>query len=85
IFRERVGGKVRKRYDTPKTPYERLMESAYISEEVKNELRAKYEKLNPAELYREIKRYQRMLDRAYLRKKGVIPKRRLTVKGKGLR
>ncbi|MGB9811700.1 MAG: hypothetical protein ACPLSN_08360 [Dictyoglomus turgidum] len=63
----------------------RLIESAYISEEVKEKLRAKYEKLNPRELYREIKKYQRMLERAYLEKKGLIPKRRLTVNRRGLK
>jgi hypothetical protein len=34
----------------------RLIESVYILEEVKEKLRAKYEKLNLAELYREIKK-----------------------------
>ena len=82
IFRERVGGKIRKRYDSPKSPYERLMESPYISEETKEELKALYEKLNPAELYRRIRWYQRRLERAYFKKKGIIPRIKMKV-GKG--
>ncbi|MEW6609610.1 MAG: hypothetical protein AB1414_19555 [bacterium] len=35
----REGGKVHRKYDTPKTPYQRFMESNQISEEKKGELR----------------------------------------------
>ncbi len=83
ISKERAGGKVKKRYDMPKTPYKRLIESLDVSEKTKEELRALYEELNPVELYREIRRYQRRLERAYLKKKGIIPKVKLTTnKGK---
>ncbi len=83
ISKERAGGKVKKRYDMPKTPYKRLIESSDVSEKTKEELRALYEELNPVELYREIRRYQRRLERAYLKKKGIIPKVKLTTnKGK---
>jgi hypothetical protein len=85
ISRERVGGKIKKRYDTPKTPYERLVESSYISGETKEKLEAIYEKLNPAELYRSIKKYQRMLERAYLEKKGIIPKKKLNINRRRLK
>ena len=52
--KERIGGKVKRKYDTPKTPYQRLMDSGQISEEAKEELQEIYLNLNPAELKREI-------------------------------
>lgn len=85
VSREKVGGKIKKRYDKPKTPYERLIESSYVLENKKDKLKILYEKLNPAELYRSIKRYQRMLERAYLEKKGIIPKKKLNINRRGLR
>jgi len=47
-------GKVHRKYDTPKTPYQRIMESEKIPEENKKELRNLYQRLNPAELKRKI-------------------------------
>jgi len=47
-------GKVHRRYDTPRTPYQRLMESKKIPEETKKELGELYQRLNPAELKRRI-------------------------------
>jgi hypothetical protein len=52
--KERIGGKVKRKYDTPETPYQRLMESGQITKEVKEQLQAIYLSLNPAELKREI-------------------------------
>ena len=40
--------------DTPKTPYQRLMESRQISEETRKQLEATYLNLNPAQLKRSI-------------------------------
>jgi len=37
--KERVGGKVKKRYKEARTPYHRLVESAQVSEEANQELR----------------------------------------------
>jgi len=54
IKKERVGSKVKRKYDIPKTPYQRLIESGQISEEAKKELEAIYRSLNPAELKRKI-------------------------------
>ena len=39
--------KIGKRYDTLENPYESLMESPYILEEIKEELKTLYDKLNP--------------------------------------
>lgn len=62
VSKERVGGKVRRKYDKPKTPFQRLMESGQISEEKKVQLEATYLSLNPAELKRKI---DARLDRLY--------------------
>jgi len=52
--KERIGGKIKRIYDKPKTPYQRLMESNQISEETKRSLKTLYLSLNPAQLKREI-------------------------------
>ena len=59
----RNGTKVTKRYDTPKTPYTRVLQSNKIPKAVKDKLRRYYEKLNPAELKRRIEKLQKMLAR----------------------
>ncbi len=63
VEKVRVGARVRRKYDEPKTPYERVLEAGGISEETKEVLRRTYERLNPAELRRKILRLQRMLIR----------------------
>ncbi len=50
----RIGGKVKRTYDTPKTPYQRLLESGQLSPEAELQLQATYLSLNPAELKRSI-------------------------------
>lgn len=65
ISKERVGGKIKKKYDVPKTPYARVMGSKDISEKTKEELKLMYESLNPAELKREIDRKLNLLYKAY--------------------
>lgn len=50
LEKTRIGGRVVKKYDRPRTPYQRLMESADVSEEAKTRLRACYERLDPFEL-----------------------------------
>jgi hypothetical protein len=52
--KERIGGKVKRKYDVPETPYQRLMELGQIPEEVKEELKGIYLSLNPAQLKRNI-------------------------------
>ncbi len=65
IKKERIAGKVKRKYDIPKTPYQRLIESGQISEEVKKELEAIYRSLNPAELKRKIREKTHRLYIAY--------------------
>lgn len=69
IRKERVGGRVKRKYDTPKTPYQRLLGSGQISDEEKRELQIIYRSLNPAELKREIEEKTHKLYRAYEDKK----------------
>ncbi|GAH48906.1 unnamed protein product, partial [marine sediment metagenome] len=69
VRKERVGGKVKRKYDVPKTPYQRLIESRQISEEEKKKLQILYLSLNPAELKRKIEEKTHRLYRAYEDKK----------------
>jgi len=50
----RVGSKVKKRYDQPRTPYQRVLEAPLVEKEKKKKLDQEYAKLNPAELRRQI-------------------------------
>ena len=58
-------GKVHRKYDTPKTPYQRIMESKFISQQSKDELTTTYLSLNPAELKRGIDEKIRQLFKTY--------------------
>ena len=58
-------GKVHRKYDTPRTPYQRLMESEHIPEETKEKLTKLYQSLNPAELKRGIDEKIHRLFKAY--------------------
>ena len=54
IAKERIGNQTIKRYDTAKTPYQRLLERQDIPLETKARLMNLYLQLNPAELRRSI-------------------------------
>jgi hypothetical protein len=54
IEKVRDKGKIHRRYDTPKTPYQRLLESDQTSEETKKKLQECYFNLNPEDLKRRI-------------------------------
>lgn len=54
IEKRRVGAKIVKKYDKPKTPYQRLLEHKNLPESEKEKLKSIYAKLNPAELKRSI-------------------------------
>lgn len=53
-FKEKIKSKYRKKYDSPKTPYQRLMASDFIPIKTKQELTMVYETLNPFMLRRNI-------------------------------
>lgn len=56
IEKVRVGSKIVKKYDQPKTPYQRLLDSPHLTMGQKEDLRRKYQLLNPIELREIIKR-----------------------------
>jgi len=66
--KERVGGKVKRKYENSKIPYQGLMESGQIRDEVRDELKDIYLSLNPAELKRNIDAKLARLYKAYAMK-----------------
>lgn len=54
IAKQRVGAKVRKRYDTPATPHQRLIALGALDKQTAARLEAEYLQLNPAELRRRL-------------------------------
>jgi len=62
--KERVEGRIKRKYDKPATPYQRLIESNQIAGKTKRELRGIYESLNPAALYRRITALREQLEEA---------------------
>jgi len=71
-MKQRIGSKIIKRYDEPKTPYQRIIDIKDVSENTKNKLKQTYQTLNPFELKRNICRLQDKIFRmAYLIKRGV--------------
>lgn len=62
----RIGAKIKKQYDEPLTPYDRLINSKHVSEEEKEALREQKSKLNPFELVkardRELSKFFKLLN-----------------------
>jgi hypothetical protein len=54
VARERVGGKVRKRYDIAQTPYQRLQKTGVLDEAHQKIMAALYRSLNPVDLRRQM-------------------------------
>jgi len=50
----RVGSRIKKRYDKPKTPYQRLLENEHLSSRQKEDLIARKSQLDPFELKRKL-------------------------------
>lgn len=67
--KERIGGRVKRRYEVAKTPYQRLIESNQLPEGVSDELKGRYLNLNPAQLKRSIDRKLDELLSAYEEKR----------------
>ena len=59
--KERVGSRVKKKYDKAQTPYQRVLASRQVSKADKQQLRTKYATLNPAALKRKLDRLQQRL------------------------
>ncbi len=56
IEKHRQGSKITKKHDVPKTPFYRLLESKHIEDKMKIKLKQQYEKLNPFQLQKQMKR-----------------------------
>lgn len=54
--KERIGGKIIKVHSKPKTPYQRLMDSGTLEVNQWNELKSKYDSMNPFELKKDLER-----------------------------
>ncbi|MEM6274430.1 MAG: hypothetical protein AAF735_04240 [Myxococcota bacterium] len=63
IEKRREGSKLIRVHDAPKTPYQRVMESAHVSDYNKRGLKNIYEKTNPFTLRRAIDTRFRKLSR----------------------
>jgi len=59
--KERVGGKIHRKYEPAATPYQRLLDSGQLSVVSENRLRKQYEQLNVIELRRDIDRLRNEL------------------------
>ncbi len=66
ISKERIGGRIVKKYDKPKTPFNRLMESPYVPELEKTKLKDNYCTKNPIylkmELDKKLKEFFQLVD-----------------------
>jgi len=56
IAKQRIASKTIKRYDSPKTPYQRIMASSHIADSIKDALKAQMATLNPFRLRKAIER-----------------------------
>jgi hypothetical protein len=68
ISKERIGGRVHRKYDYPQTPYRRVMESNEVEEKLRQELMKIYISLNPAQLKRAIDEKLNRLYKVYQHK-----------------
>ena len=67
IKNERTGAKVKKTYDQPQTPYQRLLAAPTTTKAMRKRLETEYASLNPAELKRQITRLQTLLRKTAVR------------------
>ena len=58
LSKKHDGSKTTKKYDRAKTPCQRVMRSSFISDEVKNRMKVKYESLDPVELLKQLSTLQ---------------------------
>jgi len=73
VEKSRHGSQITKRYDTAKTPFERVLASPVVEAEAKAELRGQFSRLNPAELMARIRKLQHQLARRSTRSADLHP------------
>lgn len=66
--KERIGARTKKKHDTAKPPYRRLLNSGILNEEKKKELSDIYEDLNPLEMKRKINKLTEKLNKTIVTK-----------------
>lgn len=54
--KDRIGSKTFRKFDEAKTPYQRLMDSEFLSQEQKHKLKTKHDSLNPIELHGQVQK-----------------------------
>jgi len=62
LTKKRVGAKVHKVHDIARTPYQRVLDNQFVSEECKNKLRTQMAELSILSLYKELQRLQHCLE-----------------------
>ena len=70
--KERFGSRVKKTYEAPQTPYQRVLASVSVSPTDKQKLKRQYKELNPAALKRELDQLRKQLFALAARKKHPI-------------
>lgn len=70
----RMEGRIQRRYEPARTPYQRLTSDGQVAAGVQQQLRAEYEQLNPAELRRKLDALRVELEQVS-RLKGEVPNR----------
>lgn len=87
ILKERVGGKIHRAYDKPRTPFHRLLEPYEIAKSKKQELIKIYLSLNPAHLKRQIDKKLSELYNLYQKKNSlqkVDEKKKISIRFSGV-
>lgn len=69
MSKQRVNGRLKRSYDVPRTPYQRLLDSGQLSARQQQALRRCYRTLNPAELKRRIDEKLEKLYQTYEKKR----------------
>lgn len=61
VEKKRINSKYRKKYDHPKTPYQRVLESDQVSQQTKDQLQALHQSINPFILKQNIEKKLRVI------------------------
>lgn len=80
--KERLGSRVKKTYEAPQTPYQRVLLSPDVADKDKQKLKRQYRQLNPAALKRELDKLRQKLFALATAKKQPIQLKRARYKQK---
>src|SRR4029450_11690806 len=83
--KERFGSRVKKSYEDPQTPYQRVLACAEVTVADKKKLQRQYQSLNPAALNRALDKYREELFRLAAKRRPVRPKRHANQKSMHLK